>query len=187
MLQAELATRKHVLEVGSGTGQHAAYFAKHLPQLIWQTSDREQYHWGIRQWLEESNLENIRAPLHLDVRDVDWGQHQYDAVFTANTLHIMALESAQKFVKNVAMALPDGGLFLAYGPFNYNGAYTSESNARFDVWLQQQDPCSAIRDFEMLDQCARTGGLKLIQDYTMPANNRLIVWCKLLVQAEAGT
>lgn len=178
VLQAELADSKRVLEVGSGTGQHAVHFAEHLPQLIWQTSDQAQNHRGIKQWLAESNLSNAQAPLQLDVRDHDWGKVAYDAVFTANSLHIMALESAQHFVRNVTRALPDGGRFLAYGPFNYKGDYTSESNARFDVWLKQQDPQSAIRDFEMLDQYARSGGLRLSQDYTMPANNRLLVWRK---------
>ncbi len=178
VLQAELVDSKRVLEVGSGTGQHAVHFAKHLPQLLWQTSDRGQNHLGIEQWLAESNLSNVRAPLQLDVRDYSWAKVAYDAVFTANSLHIMALESAQNFVRNVAKALPVGGRFLAYGPFNYKGDYSSESNARFDVWLKQQDPQSAIRDFEMLDQYARSGGLSLSQDYTMPANNRLLVWRK---------
>jgi cyclopropane fatty-acyl-phospholipid synthase-like methyltransferase len=187
VLQAELADSKRVLEVGSGTGQHAVYFAGRLPQLIWQTSDQAQNHRGIKQWLAESNLSNTRAPLQLDVRDYDWGKVAYDAVFTANSLHIMALESAQHFVRNVARALPDGGRFLAYGPFNYKGDYTSESNARFDVWLKQQNPQSAIRDFEMLDQYARSGGLSLVQDYTMPANNRLLVWRKSSNEFEAET
>jgi cyclopropane fatty-acyl-phospholipid synthase-like methyltransferase len=177
-LQTELADRRDVLEVGSGTGQHAVYFSEHLPHLSWQTSDQAHYHPGIRQWMAELDRPNIHAPLHLDVRDYTWGENLYDAVFTANSLHIMALESAQHFVSQVAKALRDGGCFLAYGPFNYQGAYTSESNARFDVWLKQQDPLSAIRDFEMLDKCARSGGLKLTRDYTMPANNRLLVWRK---------
>ena len=178
VLQAELADSRKVLEVGSGTGQHAVYFSEHLPHLSWQTSDQRHYHSGIRQWMAESGLSNIYDPLPLDVREYAWGESLYDAVFTANSLHIMALESAQHFVSQVAKALRNDGCFLAYGPFNYQDAYTSESNARFDVWLKQQDPLSAIRDFEMLDKYARSGGLKLAGDYTMPANNRLLVWRK---------
>lgn len=178
VLRAELADSRKVLEVGSGTGQHAVYFSEHLPHLSWQTSDQTHYHSGIRQWMAESGLSNIRDPMPLDVREYAWGESLYDAVFTANSLHIMALASAKHFISQVAKALRDDGCFLVYGPFNYQGAYTSESNARFDVWLKQQDPLSAIRDFEMLDKYARSGGLKLAGDYTMPANNRLLVWRK---------
>jgi cyclopropane fatty-acyl-phospholipid synthase-like methyltransferase len=186
VLKTELAGSRKVLEVGSGTGQHAVYFAKHLPHVCWQTSDQAHYHSGIEQWLAESSLSNVQEPLRLDVRDYAWGETRYDAVFTANSLHIMALASALYFVSQVAMALPAGGCFLAYGPFNYDGKYTSESNARFDVWLKQQDPKSAIRDIEVLDESARSGGLKLVGDYTMPANNRLLVWRKRSGQ-EAAT
>lgn len=178
VLQIELANSRLVLEVGSGTGQHAVHFAQHLQHLVWRTSDQTLYHSGIMQWIEEANLPNIRAPLSLDVREYAWGNTLYDTVFTANSLHIMALDTVQYFVSNVARALEDGGRFIAYGPFNYRGEYTSESNARFDVWLKQQDPLSAIRDFETLDLCAKSGGLRLDQDYDMPSNNRLLVWRK---------
>lgn len=178
VLQIELANSRLVLEVGSGTGQHAVHFAQYLPHLVWRTSDQTLYHSGIMQWIEEANLPNIRAPLSLDVREYAWGNTLYDTVFTANSLHIMALDTVQYFVSNVARALEDGGRFIAYGPFNYRGEYTSESNARFDVWLKQQDPLSAIRDFETLDLCAKSGGLRLDQDYDMPSNNRLLVWRK---------
>lgn len=178
VLQIELANSRLVLEVGSGTGQHAVHFAQHLQHLVWRTSDQTLYHSGIMQWIEEANLPNIRAPLSLDVREYAWGNTLYDTVFTANSLHIMALDTVQYFVSNVARALEDGGRFIAYGPFNYRGEYTSESNARFDVWLKQQDPLSSIRDFETLDLCAKSGGLRLDQDYDMPSNNRLLVWRK---------
>ncbi len=186
VLKTELTDSRNILEVGSGTGQHAVYFSKHLPHVYWQTSDQAQYHSGIRQWLAESMLNNVCEPLCLDVRDYAWGETRYDAVFTANSLHIMALKSAQHFISQVAKALPVGGRFLAYGPFNYNGGYTSESNARFDLWLKQQDPQSAIRDFEMLDEYACSARLNLAGDYTMPANNRLLVWQKSAAQDEVG-
>jgi len=173
-----LISAKTLLEVGSGTGQHAVHFAAHLPHLCWQTGDQLAYHAGIQQWLDEAALDNIRPPLELDVRDADWSQFSYDAVFTANTLHIMSADSAEMFVTGVSAALNPGGLFIAYGPFNYRGAYSSDSNANFDRWLKQQHPLSAIRDFEWLDQCARKGGMRLLKDLAMPSNNRLLAWRK---------
>lgn len=178
ILTTVLKDAHSVLEVGSGTGQHAVHFAKHLPHLVWQTADLKEHHSGINQWLDDENLHNTRAPLTLDVRHYDWQLAQYDAVFTANSLHIMSLASATHFIKNISQALHSGGQFIAYGPLNYDGAYTSESNARFDIWLNEQNEHSAIRDFEAINQFAKEGGLNLVQDYSMPANNRLLVWQK---------
>ncbi len=177
-LERLLEHGQKVLEVGSGTGQHAVYFAGQLPRLIWQTSDQLQYHAGIKLWLNDAALNNTLAPLELDVRSVDWSAMTYDAVFTANTLHIMAADAAEHFVDQVSSALPPGGLFIAYGPFNYDGRFSSESNARFDIWLKQQNPLSGIRDFEVLNQCAAQGGMHLLEDIVMPTNNRLLVWRK---------
>ena len=177
-LKTELAGARRVLEVGSGTGQHAVHFAGQLPWLEWQTSDLPDNHAGIQLWLDEAGLDNLRAPIVLDVCRYRWDETQYDAVFTANSLHIMPLSAALHFVAHVTDALRQGGRFIAYGPFNYGGCYTSESNARFDRWLQQQHPLSAIRHFEQLDQAAQASGLQLRQDYEMPANNRLLVWVK---------
>ncbi len=165
-----------VLEVGSGTGQHAVYFAEHLPHITWQTSDLPNYHRGINQWLEEAGLANTLSPIALDVRDYAWDAQQYDIVFTANTLHIMSKDAASHFMRNVAKSLLPSGQFIAYGPFNYGGEFTSESNAQFDVWLKQQDSLSGIRDIEFLEECAEKGGMQLIEDNQMPANNRLLVW-----------
>jgi cyclopropane fatty-acyl-phospholipid synthase-like methyltransferase len=187
VLKSELGDAKRVLEVGSGTGQHAVYFAECLPHLVWQTSDQIQHHGGINQWLEMACLPNILPPISLDVRDYNWGQLEYDAVFTANSLHIMALEPAKLFVSNVAKALKCDGRFLMYGPLNYDGQYTSASNARFDQWLAQKDPQSAIRDFEQLDVWARSSGLYLYRDVAMPANNRLLVWRKITEPSSVST
>ena len=178
-LKTELADHRRVLEVGSGTGQHAVYFAEQLSHLCWQTSDVLDCHNGIQLWISEAGLDNLRPPLELDVCSYAWGEDRFDAVFTANSLHIMPLEAAEYFVSHVANALVDGGCFIAYGPFNYQGQYTSPSNARFDLWLKQRDTGSAIRDFEVLDHCAKKAGLALHKDYEMPANNRLLVWRKL--------
>lgn len=173
-------TCQTLLEVGSGTGQHAVHFAKHLPHVSWQTSDRPQYHAGIQQWLDEAGLSNAKAPIELDVRHYPWRKSQFDVVFTANTLHIMSREDAEYFVLNVAKSLQPSGRFIAYGPFNYGGKFTSESNARFEVWLKQQNPFSGIRDFEALADQAEAGGMRLLEDIKMPANNRILVWEKVV-------
>jgi len=176
VLDRELTGRRRLLEIGSGTGQHAVYFAPAFPGLLWQTSDVTAMHAGIRAWLDEARLPNVLAPLALDVcRDV-WPAHRYDAVFSANTLHIMSWAHVECFFSGVGEVLEDGGVLCVYGPFNYDGRFTSESNARFDQWLKQRDPSSGVRDFEAVDALARGAGLQLKQDYAMPVNNRTLVW-----------
>lgn len=170
--------RQHVLEIGSGTGQHAVYFAQHMPHLIWQTSDRVENHAGINLWLDEASLPNTCSPLALDVLQ-PWPSLNIDAVFSANTAHIMAWPAVQAMFKGVGQLLPMGGVFALYGPFNYNGFYTSESNARFDAWLKQRDPDSGIRDFAELDKLAQQVSMQFMADNTMPVNNRLLVWQKV--------
>lgn len=170
-----------VLEIGSGTGQHAVYFATEMPQLTWYTSDREQNHWGIQQWLDEAKLDNTKPPIALDVGDQQaWRdlEQSFDAIFSANTLHIMSASEVECFFAEVAAILKPQALLIVYGSFNYQGRYTSDSNARFDDWLKRQNPQSAIRDSEWLDELAKKVAMKRIQDYTMPANNRILVWQK---------
>lgn len=171
-----LAEARAVLEIGSGTGQHAVYFAAHLPQLVWHTSDLEANHAGIRMWLEEAGLDNLRPPLALDVGRGPWPSLEVDTVFTANTFHIMAFEQVAAMIAGVGALLPAGGRFIAYGPFNYGGRYTSQSNACFDAWLRRRDAAGGIRDFEAVDALAREAGLGLERDYAMPANNRILCW-----------
>jgi cyclopropane fatty-acyl-phospholipid synthase-like methyltransferase len=168
-----------VLEIGSGTGQHAVYFAPELPHLVWQTADVAQHHAGIRVWLEEAALPNVLPPLALDVNQPDWPVERYDAVFSANTLHIMGWPEVEKFFAGVGAVLEPGGVLAVYGPFNYNGAFTSDSNARFDAWLKSRDPASGVRDFEAVDALARAQGLVLQQDVAMPSNNRTLVWQRI--------
>jgi cyclopropane fatty-acyl-phospholipid synthase-like methyltransferase len=178
VLRATLAHSARVLEIGSGTGQHAIHFARHLPHLLWQTSDLEVNHAGIRAWLDEAALPNVQPPLNLDVDMPDWPMAPVDAVFSANTVHIIAWPQVENMFSGVGRVLVCGGLLCLYGPFNYNGACTSESNARFDDWLKQRDPRSGIRDFEALDRLAGKAGLVLEDDHTMPSNNRMLVWRK---------
>ncbi|MYM63817.1 DUF938 domain-containing protein [Pseudomaricurvus sp. HS19] len=178
VLQRHLTAPGSVLEIGSGTGQHAVWFAGNLPHLQWQTSDLVENHPGIRAWLAEYEGENLDAPIALDVAARDWPLSEFDAVFTANTAHIMAWPEVLAMLDGVAQLLVPGGLLIVYGPFNYNGRFTSESNARFNDWLLEQAPHRAIRDFEVVCEEAGNRGLQLLEDVAMPANNRCLVFSK---------
>lgn len=164
-----------VWEIGSGTGQHACYFAKHLPHIKWQPTDRSGNISGICLWQEEAQLVNLKAPLTLDVADTVWPCESIDALFTANTLHIMSWDEVQIFFDRLAVYLNPKALICIYGPFNYNGAYTSDSNARFDQWLKSRNISSGIRDIEDILFLSTAMGISLINDIAMPANNRLLV------------
>ncbi len=172
------AKRRAVLEIGSGTGQHAVYFAEHLPHLHWYPSDLEVNHAGIRAWLRDAGLKNVSEPIALDIASSSWSVPPVDAVFTANTLHIVAWPLGQRLIATVGALLPSGGLFCVYGPFNYGGQYTSASNAQFDIWLKNRDEASAIRHFEEVVEEANQAGLSLAQDFEMPANNRILLFRK---------
>ena len=169
-----------VLEVGSGTGQHAVYFAQHLPNLIWQSSDQDQYLNSINSWIDDAKLDNTPMAIPLDVTNTGtWPSIEVDAIFSANTAHIMSWDMVVDFFQGVGKMLNSGGMFILYGPFNYNGEYTSQSNANFDLWLKDRDPNSAIRDFEALNKLATEAELILVNDYEMPANNRILYWKKI--------
>jgi SAM-dependent methyltransferase len=178
VLRVAFADRSKVLEIGSGTGQHAAYFARHLPGLIWQPSDRPENIAGIEAWRRDAAVPNLLAPIVLDIDDPTWPDAGADAVFTANTLHIVSWGQVQRLFERVGVLLPEAGVLAIYGPFNYGGVHTSESNARFDAMLRQRDPLSGIRDFEKVDELARQNGMALVKDYAMPANNRTVMWGK---------
>ena len=177
VLQRLFAGVERVLEIGSGTGQHAVWFAQAMPHLFWQTSDRPENHPGIRAWLEEADLPNTGLPLDLDVAGV-WPGQRFDGVFSANTAHIMSWPQVERFYQGVGRVLEPGGCFALYGPFNFAGRYTSESNHRFDQWLKGRDPLSGIRNFEDLNQLAAEQGLGFRENIEMPVNNRILVWVK---------
>ena len=178
VIQELFAGCSSVLEIGSGTGQHAVYFAQNMPHLVWHTSDMRQNHTDINMWLEEAGLDNLMPPLELDVTQEHWPDMEIQAVFSANTAHIMHWHAVEAFITGVGRLLPAQGMFLLYGPFNYNNQYTSQSNADFDIWLKQRDPESSIRNFEDIDRLAKSSGMILQQDFSMPANNRLLYWIK---------
>jgi cyclopropane fatty-acyl-phospholipid synthase-like methyltransferase len=177
-LADSFSASKTVLEVGSGSGQHAVFFAPNMPWLSWQTSDILINHQGISQWLREYPAGNLLHPIKLDLNH-PWPIEKIDAIYTANTLHIISWPLVQAFFSGVSQHLNQQGKCCVYGPFNYQGQYTSESNAGFDIWLKERDSQSAIRDIEAIMALAQSVGLSLENDHAMPANNRLLVFQKL--------
>lgn len=178
VLKALFADRNRVLEIASGTGQHAVYFGRALPHLTWQTSELVQHHEGIQAWIDEAQLPNVLPPVAIDVNDAPWSIGTVDAVFNANTVHIVSWPEVERMFEGVAGVLEAGGVLCLYGPFNYGGAFTSESNARFDAWLKARDARSGVRDFEAVNRLAGSYGLILLRDVPMPVNNRILVWRK---------
>ena len=165
-----------VWEIGSGTGQHACHFARHLPHLAWQPTDRQVNIEGIRLWQQESGLKNLKPPLILDVADSIWPCQAIEALFTANTLHIMSRDEVGLFFDRLGQCLQPEARVCVYGPFNYQGCYTSDSNAHFDQHLKSQNAQSGIKHFEDILALAAAIGLDLQNDHSMPANNRLLVF-----------
>jgi len=176
VLKEIFAERKQVLEIASGTGQHAVHFGRELPHLTWQPSELPQHVAGIQSWLDEAQLPNVLPPLAIDVNDASWKVGPVDAIFNANTVHIIPWPEVERLFAHIARVIAPGGCVCLYGPFNYNGNFTSESNSRFDAWLKSRDPNSGVRDFEAVDRLAASKGLELLRDIEMPSNNRILVW-----------
>ncbi|MBW4933020.1 DUF938 domain-containing protein, partial [Marinobacter sp. F4206] len=165
-----------ILEIGTGTGQHAVHFAHHLPHIVWQPSDHPENYQLCLPRLQESALPNLKQPLALDVRQTDWNIPRIHGVFSANTAHIMSWNEVASMFAGVGAALTNGEMFCLYGPFKYAGQHTSESNALFDRHLSQRNPAMGIRDMSQLEDLARDHGMLLESDFEMPANNRFLVW-----------
>ena len=178
VLLPHFSQSKQVLEVGSGTGQHAVHFAAAMPWLSWQTADMAESLPGIRLWLEEAALPNLPPPIELEVNG-PWPRGPYDAVFSANTLHIMGWPEVRTLFAALDGVMAKDAVLAVYGPFNYGGKFTSDSNAAFDVWLKERySQASGIRDFEAVNALAESIGLTLVADHDMPANNRTLVWTR---------
>ncbi len=173
VLRRHLGRVRSLLEIGAGTGQHAEFLAGHFPGLLWQASDTAASLPLLRPRIERAGLPE---PVALDIDAADWGCGSFDAIFSANVLHIVGPPSVENLFRGLGPHLNPDGLLLVYGPFRYRNAYTSESNAQFDRWLKQRDPVSGIRDFEWVDALAQQAGLSLVEDSAMPANNQLLVW-----------
>ncbi len=175
-LRPLLADCRSVLEIGSGTGQHAVHFGAALPDLTWQTSDLPANQEGIRAWLDEAALPNVLAPLALDAGSDDWPPGPFDAVYTANTCHIMSWPEVQRMFQGIGRVLAPGGMLCIYGPFNFDGRFTSASNAQFDASLRAQAPHMGLRNQEDVDALARAQQLTPVADLPLPANNKLLAW-----------
>lgn len=176
VLEDVFAKVRCVLEIGSGTGQHAVYFGARMPYLAWQPTELPEARAGIQAWLDDEGPANVRRPLVLDVSSDNWPGIQPDAAFSANTAHIMPWEAVCDMFLGLGRRLPPGAPFCLYGPFNYHGRHTSESNDRFDADLRQRDPAMGIRDIDDLKELAARAGFELAADHEMPANNRTLVW-----------
>jgi cyclopropane fatty-acyl-phospholipid synthase-like methyltransferase len=176
ILEREFGSASRVLEIGSGTGQHAVAFAAAMDHLHWQTSDLDENHTGIRAWIDGSGIENIAPPLSMDVREACVKKGAYDAVFSANTAHIMGIDAVERMFLLVGEALRPGGVFCLYGPFRQGGEFNTQSNADFDANLRQRDSVMGIRDIEKLDEFAVAVGLQRVRFYAAPSNNNVAVW-----------
>jgi len=176
VLNTWIGSRKSILEIGSGTGQHAVYFAQMYPQVVWQCADQISYHEGLNQRIEQSGLRNLPPPLVLEAATFDWSRVNADIVFSANTAHIMPWEAVQATMKGVSNLLNPDGIVLWYGPFNIDGAFTSPSNADFDKFLKSEAPHMGIRDRAAMEQEAHQNGLVLKKSIPMPANNQILVF-----------
>lgn len=176
IIRHEFRTGSRVLEIGSGTAQHACHFARALPGIQWLPSDVPENLAVVQAGLAGEDLPNIAPPIALDVAQQPWPVDAVDGIFSANTLHIMSEAHVECFFAGVQQVLRPGGCLCVYGPFKYGGDFTTPSNARFDQWLKERDPRSGVRDFERVDALARAAGLELRADHAMPANNQLLVW-----------
>jgi cyclopropane fatty-acyl-phospholipid synthase-like methyltransferase len=177
ILKGAFSTHSNVLEVGSGTGQHGVHFAKNLTHLTWQTSDLIENHQGINLCIDDEPSDNLKRPLALDFAK-PWPVEIVDGIFTANTLHIVSEALVESFFKGVGRHLAKDGTLCIYGPFKYDGEFTSPSNGQFELWLKNIDPNRGIRDIESIISLAKKEGLLLINDFDMPANNQLLVFKK---------
>ncbi len=176
VLEEVFKNSENILEIGSGTGQHAVYFSQQLPHLSWQASDLAENLPSINAWVQEASLANLKPPIELNVQHPPSIDESFDAIFTANSLHIMSWSMVEDFFGLVPKLLKAEGRLLIYGPFAYQGEHTSPSNARFDQYLKQRDPQSGVRDIVDLKRLAGEQGLVLKEDYAMPANNRCLLW-----------
>jgi SAM-dependent methyltransferase len=175
VLRDAFADRARVLELGSGTGQHAVHFAAAMPWLAWQTSEVEANLPGLRRWLDEAALPNTPPPFALDVAG-HWPEGRWDAAFTANTLHIMPWTAVERLFDALRGVLEPGAVLVVYGPFNIGGRFTGPGNAAFDATLRAADPVRGLRDLEAVDALARRAGFGPVDVRTMPADNRCLVW-----------
>lgn len=170
-----LPSRGHVLEIGSGTGQHAVHFAPAYPRLTWQPTEQRECLEGLNARLRLEGASNILPAIELDVRGA-WPDRHFAAAYSANTAHIMPWEAVCAMFAGVGARLAPGGLFCLYGPFNVGGCFTAASNEEFDRQLRARDPAMGLRDTAALAALAAEHKLQLMQSLQLPANNQLLVF-----------
>ena len=173
------ARPSELLELGSGTGQHAAYLAPRLPWLgQWRPTELEERLPSVRAWREASGADNLEEPVALDVGWRRWPVERADVILTINTLHIVPWEGVLAMIEGVGRTLRAPGWFVAYGPFRFGDRPLETSNERFEAWLQQTDPRRGLRRFERVDEACRAHGLQFGGDLPMPANNHVLWWIR---------
>ena len=176
VLKRHLNESSRLLEVAGGTGQHAVFFAENFPALHWQSTDIPSNVDSLNLRIQGASLANLPRAKPLDVNQRPWQVDSFDTIFSANSLHIMSADSVENFFAEVGNHCNENGKLLVYGPFKYNGEFTTDSNARFDLWLKDRDPLSGVRDFEWVNEMANNAGFRFLEDNAMPANNQLLVW-----------
>ncbi len=177
VLKEYLNPGDHLLEIGSGGGMHALYFTQNLPVARWQMTEMPEYMEAIQARFIQQGNSQMATPLSLDCRAAHWGlPQQYDAIFSANTVHIMSWQAVCGLMNGVHKALKPEGLFLLYGPFRYNGEDTAASNTAFHEYLKNTSAEMGLRDYQEMAALAKLAGLQLIKDIPMPANNRILIF-----------
>lgn len=176
VMRRYLTSCHSLLEIAGGTGQHAVFFAEQFPHLHWQSSDVPDAVATLNLRLTHASLPNLPIGIPIDVNSPTWNCAVVDAIYSANSLHIMSAASVEHFFTGVERHLSKTGLLMVYGPFKYNGEFTTESNAKFDLWLKGRNPVSGVRDFEWVNALAEAIGMSLVEDNAMPANNQMLVW-----------
>jgi hypothetical protein len=177
-LQVLFPQQGTVLEIGSGTGQHATFFTGNLPGILWQPSDREENLAGLEACFSAEANSRILPLLKLDVTCDPWPGRSYDAAFSANTAHIMSWDAVIAMFAGLGAHLVSQARFCLYGPFNIENRFTSESNAQFDSHLRAEDSQMGIRDMGTIESLANLHQMQLEHKFAMPANNFILVFKK---------
>src|SRR6478609_9136430 len=165
-----------ILEIGSGTGRHVTYFAKALPELTWQPSDPDdEFRQSVRSWTKLENLDNVRAPINLEVGRLPWPVTRADAVLSVNMIHVAPWAATEALFSGATCVLDRGGLLVLYGPYRRFGRHTAASNEVFDAQLRASNPEWGLRDLEAVLKLADEAGFSPADIADMPANNFSIV------------
>ena len=175
---------QRLLEIGSGTGQHAVYLAPEFPFLEWHPTDVSANLNGMKLWFKEAGIKNIQMPVRVEIGKDDFPKLKFDIIFTANTFHIMHWKECKTLMKQMGHRLREGSRVMIYGPFKYGGEFTSPSNEEFDKSLKERDPLSGIRSFEDVNNSMAKNGFELLNDFDMPANNQMLVYSRLKFVSE---